>query len=99
MSAARWCLGWPPERGPHIPDDGNLIDTLANYRLTALWVNEAGTPHFGWVDGFSFTAHNEARKAGLSYDEFAANPRTTDLARHLPPAAVKAARHAPEVRP
>ena len=28
MSAQQWCLGWPPERGPHVPD-GALHETNA----------------------------------------------------------------------
>ena len=54
------------------------VGTLREYRLTALWVC-GGTPtNFGWAAGLSFTAHNEARKAGLSYEGFAADPITTD---------------------
>jgi hypothetical protein len=47
------------------------VGTLAHYRKTALWVRDVNVLNYRWVDGFSFTAHNEARLAGLSYDEFA----------------------------
>lgn len=56
------------------------IKTLGEYRLTALWVQNrtsSGTV-FRWVSGMSFTAHSEARAAGLSYDDFASRPRTTN---------------------
>lgn len=57
------------------------VDTLANYRHTALWVGIVpGTEHFRWVPGASFTAHNEARGARMSYEEFAALEDKTSTA-------------------
>ena len=53
-------------------------NTLRDYRLTALWNRGVNASIFRWVPGLSFTSHNEARKAGLSYDELAANPMKTD---------------------
>lgn len=54
------------------------VDTLLKYRNTALWVatSTANGTSFEWVPGCSFTAHNEARETGLSYDDFAADPKT-----------------------
>lgn len=57
------------------------VKTLGDYRLTALWVSTGVGRNFGWVDGFSFSAHNEARAAGIDYADFAADPRTTDRSR------------------
>ena len=31
MSREQWCLGWPPDRGPHVPD-GALHETNAGGR-------------------------------------------------------------------
>ena len=50
------------------------VKTLANYRETALWVSPVNGGNFRWMPGISFTVHNEARQAGLTYDQFAANP-------------------------
>lgn len=56
--------------------------TMADYRKTALWVQGVNAPNFRWVKGTSFTAHNEARKVGLSYNKFVAMPlKTTDAIR------------------
>ncbi len=55
------------------------VETLREYRKTALWV-ESGRdfpPTFAWVQGVSFSAHDEARKTGLSYEDFAAMPKKT----------------------
>ena len=49
-SSSPWCLGWPPARGPHVPSDGNLIDTNAGGRsgvmlcraCWTLWVRDHG---------------------------------------------------------
>lgn len=49
--------------------------TLRNYRDTALWVRPVNGSNFQWVSGYSFTAHHEARMAGVSFEDFAANPR------------------------
>lgn len=58
------------------------VGTFAHYRKTALWVQDGDVPNFHWVRGTSFTAHNEARLAGLSYEEFVASPvKTTDAFR------------------
>ena len=57
------------------------VATLDGYRLTALWTSGGTARSFAWVAGYSFTAHNEARKAGIPFDEFAAEPRTTDRIR------------------
>lgn len=48
--------------------------TLRYYRLTALWVSTGDRTNFRWIEGVSFTAHDQARAAGLTYDEFAAMP-------------------------
>jgi len=61
------------------------VETLRQYRETALWVmitaegvNTPGSDlQFRWLEGVSFTAHTEARKAGLSYEEFAGLPVKT----------------------
>jgi len=59
--------------------EARSVETLRRYRETALWVGvEVGTHrNYRWVDGVSFTAHDEARVAGLSYEEFAAAPKTS----------------------
>lgn len=51
------------------------VETLADYRRTAIWVKNGGvnTAIYSWLGGVSFTAHNEARKR-MSYDDFAAAP-------------------------
>lgn len=51
--------------------------TLAQYRKVALWVLYVNVQNFRWVPGFSFTAHLEACNAGISFEEFAANPKTS----------------------
>lgn len=53
------------------------VGTLANYRFTALWVSDVNVTNFEWVEGASFTAHQEARQAGMTVDEFAAMPSPT----------------------
>lgn len=50
------------------------VETLANYRRTAQWVMLATSPGFRWFPGTSFSAHNEARRVGMSYKDFAALP-------------------------
>src|SRR5215469_265358 len=57
------------------------LKTLKDYRLTALWVRTGNGTNFGWVPGTSYTAHNEARAAGISYADFTARPRTVDQIR------------------
>lgn len=58
------------------------VGTLKNYRWTALWVSNEIIGNFDWVEGASFSAHDQARLAGLSRDEFAALPKkTTDAIR------------------
>lgn len=53
------------------------VKTLSDYRFTALWVSaEVGT-NYRWLPGISFSAHQEANRAGLSYDEFVAMPSKT----------------------
>lgn len=54
--------------------------TLDEYRRTALWVSKRIRGHateFFWVADSSFTAHNDARKAGMSYEDFAKQPLTS----------------------
>jgi nucleotide-binding universal stress UspA family protein len=52
------------------------VGTLGNYRWTAL--HFSGKPgKFLWVSGVSYTAHEEAYKAGIAAADFAANPLTT----------------------
>ena len=48
------------------------VPTLAQYRETAIWVmSKFGVnTKFGWVEGASFTAHNEARRLPMSLAEF-----------------------------
>lgn len=50
------------------------VETLYNYRRTALWVFDFKVKNFLWVTGASFTAHKEAMLTGLSYDAFCALP-------------------------
>lgn len=54
------------------------VQTLREYRLTALWVRGGTSTNYSWVPGVSYTAHNEARRAGLRYEDFVAAPKTTD---------------------
>lgn len=58
------------------------IETLREYRLAALWVCGGSPTNFSWVPGLSFTAHSEARRAGISYEDFTANPKTSRQTRH-----------------
>jgi hypothetical protein len=59
------------------------VETLAKYRLTARWVaglvgEENGRRNrrpFAWVEGFSFSSHNQARQNGLTIAEFTKRPR------------------------
>lgn len=53
------------------------IETLADYRKTAIWVQGVNTPNFRWMPARSFTAHSEARKAGMTYEAFVAMPKAT----------------------
>lgn len=46
------------------------VKTLGDYRMTALWVSTEAGRNFRWVKGASFSAHSEARAAGLSYQTF-----------------------------
>jgi hypothetical protein len=55
--------------------EARSVEMLDEYRRTALWVSGGNTRNFEWISGASFTTHNEARRAGLSYEEFAANPK------------------------
>jgi hypothetical protein len=58
------------------------VKTLNDYRMTALWVSTELGRNFAWIAGASFSAHDEARAAGLSYDEFAAmKVKTVDAIR------------------
>jgi hypothetical protein len=50
------------------------VDTLREYRVTALWVCGDFPTNFAWVPGASFSAHNEARSAGKDRDWLAALP-------------------------
>lgn len=54
------------------------VATLNDYRKTAIWMSggESGVnPSIPWVAGHSYTAHEEARKAGLTPEAFAADPK------------------------
>jgi hypothetical protein len=55
------------------------VKTLDYYRRTALWVEVSTVTgrNFAWVPGRSFTAHNEARGVGMTYEAFAAMPNAT----------------------
>lgn len=57
--------------------------TLRDLRATALWVSSGSgnTTTFNWIPGVSLTAHSEARGVGMSYEEFAANPRSSQKIR------------------
>jgi len=55
--------------------------TLLSYRLVAIWVQQQDGS-FGWVDGYSFTAHYYAHNSGISYEEWAANPVSSAETRH-----------------
>jgi hypothetical protein len=53
------------------------IATLKEYRCTALWVAGGGVSgenptNFAWFPGASFTAHNEARRHGMTLEAFTA---------------------------
>lgn len=53
------------------------VATLNRYRRTGLWVLvDVHQQVFGWVEGFSFSAHDEARASGISFDDFAVKPQT-----------------------
>lgn len=58
--------------------EARSVRTLWDYRNAALWVQRGNASNFGWISGVSFTAHSEAYKSGMSYEEFAAKPLTTD---------------------
>jgi hypothetical protein len=51
------------------------VETLAEYRDVAHWVSRGTPGNYRWISGISFTTHLEANKAGLSYEEFAKNPK------------------------
>lgn len=71
---------------------------LGQYRATALWVMEPETFSFRWVPDASFTAHNEARTWGMSYDDFAAMPtKSTGAIRELTGKSPYGQRHEPDV--
>ena len=53
------------------------VETLANYRRTALWVILPTSPEFRWVPDRCFSVHSQARASGKSYAEFAAMPAPT----------------------
>lgn len=53
------------------------VGTLDCYRRTALWVSGDVPRNFSWIAGVSFSAHDEARKAGMTFDEFMALPSKT----------------------
>lgn len=50
------------------------VNTLNQYRLTALWANwgDVASVNSGWVPDTSYSAHNEARRTGASYEAFRA---------------------------
>jgi hypothetical protein len=50
--------------------------TLKDYRLAALWVIDRDLPTyaFRWVTGAAINTHAEARKYGMSYEDFATLP-------------------------
>jgi hypothetical protein len=48
--------------------------TLEQYRKTALWVKGSEVGPFRWLPGTSFSAHNEARSSGLTYEQFTQLP-------------------------
>lgn len=54
--------------------EGRSVGTLRHYRDTALWVRHVNVADYRWLPGVSFTAHTEARLAGLTHDEFVAMP-------------------------
>lgn len=51
--------------------------TLLDYRHTALWVSTDLGTNFRWVPGRSYSAHNEARSTGMTYEAFTAMPKAT----------------------
>jgi hypothetical protein len=56
--------------------------TLSDYRLTALWVSADLSRNFAWLPGVSFSAHNDARAVGLSYEDLVDLPaKTVDAVR------------------
>lgn len=54
------------------------VSSLLKYRNTALWASTstASGRSFAWVPGYSFSAHSEARETGLTFEQFAAEPKT-----------------------
>lgn len=50
------------------------VGTLAKYRRVALHFRRTAS-EVEWVDGYSYTAHEEAYLTGMSADEFRANPK------------------------
>lgn len=62
------------------------VETLDSYRRTALWVRkvQANSPELSWLPGVSFSAHNEARKAGMTQAAFARMPdKSVDAVRRI----------------
>ena len=55
--------------------ESRSVETLAKYRDLARWVSDGTVGNYAWLPGVSFTTHREAMEAGLSYGEFAANPK------------------------
>lgn len=53
------------------------VETLKQYRKTALWVGVDLYPNFQWAKGRSYSAHDEARRAGMTYEQFVAMPKAT----------------------
>lgn len=76
--------------------EARTVQTLAEYRETALWVSRGTPGNYQWIPGISFTAHNEAHKAGLSYEEFAADPKGFARTRREAKAAVESIAPSPE---
>lgn len=55
--------------------EARTVKTLLDYRRTAQWVILPTSVEFRWLPRVSFSAHQEARAYGLTYDDFAALPR------------------------
>jgi hypothetical protein len=55
--------------------------TMDEYRKTALWVSGDLTRNFAWLPGVSYSAHSEARKHSMTYEQFAARPLKVDQIR------------------
>jgi hypothetical protein len=55
--------------------EARSVETLDRYRKVAIWVRAGSGPNYRWIPGISFTTHREAFDAGLSYEQFAADPK------------------------